>query len=109
MFETIFIQPLFNFLILIYNFLPIKDLGLAVIIFVIIIRLILYPVFKSNLKSQMVISKLQPEIAKLQKQYKNDQAKQAVIIGSFISFLYKAHSRAAFWASSFSFCSCSKR
>lgn len=77
MFETIFVQPLFNFLILIYNFLPIKDLGLAVIIFVIIIRLILYPVFKSSLKSQMVISKLQPEIAKLQKQYKNDQAKQA--------------------------------
>ena len=77
MFETIFIKPLFNFLILIYNFLPVKDLGLAVIAFVIIIRLILYPVFKSSFKSQMVISKLQPEIAKLQKQYKNDQTKQA--------------------------------
>lgn len=77
MFETIFIRPLFNFLILIYNFLPVKDLGLAVVIFVVIIRLILYPVFKSSLKSQMTISKLQPEITKLQKQYKNDQAKQA--------------------------------
>ncbi len=47
-FDLILYQPLFNFLVLLYNYLPGHDFGVAIIILTLIIRLILYP---SSVKS----------------------------------------------------------
>jgi YidC/Oxa1 family membrane protein insertase len=76
-FNTILYQPLFNALVLIYQYLPGHDFGVAVIILTIIIRIIFYPLMVKSIKSQKVMSELQPKIQEIQQKYKNDKEKQA--------------------------------
>lgn len=76
-FNTILYQPLFNALILLYEYLPGHDFGLAVIVLTIIIRIIFYPLMLQSIKSQKVLSELQPKIQEIQKKYKDDREKQA--------------------------------
>ena len=47
MFEIIILQPIFNALLLIYSIIPGGDFGIAVILFTVIIRFLLYPLLKS--------------------------------------------------------------
>lgn len=75
-FNIFLYRPLFNFLILIYNYLPGHDFGLAIIFLTVIIRFILYPVSVKALNSQRILQKLQPQMQELQKKYKNDKEKQ---------------------------------
>lgn len=76
-FNAILYQPLFNGLILIYNYLPGHDFGLAIILLTIIIRLVLYPVSVKALNSQKALQKLQPQLQEIQKKYKDDKEAQA--------------------------------
>lgn len=80
MFTTLFVQPLFNFLIIIYNYLPWRDLGLSVIILTIFIRIILYPVYRQAAVSQAKINKIQPKIKEIQEKYKNNFAEKTKAI-----------------------------
>jgi len=76
-FYVILYQPLFNCLILLYNYVPGHDFGVAIIFLTIIIRLILYPLSIKAVNSQRSLQKLQPQIQDVQKKYKNDKEKQA--------------------------------
>jgi len=75
-FNTILYQPLFNALVFLYQFLPGKDFGLAIIVLTVIIRIILYPLMLKSIKSQKILSELQPKIQEIQQKYKNDKEKQ---------------------------------
>lgn len=72
-FNTILCQPLFNGLIVLYIFLPGHDFGLSIIILTLIIRVILYPVMASSIKTQRVMAEIQPKIKELQQKFKNDK------------------------------------
>ncbi len=74
-FNTFLVEPFFNALIYIYNFLPWPDIGIATIILTLIIRLILFPLFHKSTKQQMLMTKIQPELLKLQKEYKDNKEK----------------------------------
>ena len=76
LFNLFLYRPLFNFLVLIYNYLPGHDFGLAIIFLTVIIRFILYPVSIKALNSQKALQKLQPKLQEIQKKYKNDKEKQ---------------------------------
>ena len=76
-FNKVLFQPLFNALILLYNFLPGNDFGIAVIALTILIRLALYPLMAQSLKSQKVFSQLQPKIKEIQEKFKDNKSKQA--------------------------------
>lgn len=76
-FNIILYKPLFNALVLLYQYLPGHDFGIAVIILTIIIRLILYPLMVQSIRSQKVVSELQPKIQEIQLKYKNDKEKLA--------------------------------
>jgi YidC/Oxa1 family membrane protein insertase len=76
-FNLILYQPLFNALILLYQYLPGRDFGIAVIVLTLLIRLILYPSMAQSLRSQKALSLLQPKIQEIQKKYKQDLAKQS--------------------------------
>ena len=76
-FNTILYQPLFNGLILLYQYLPGNDFGVAVIVLTILIRLILYPLMVQSIKSQKVLSELQPKIQEIQSKHKGDKERQA--------------------------------
>ena len=67
MFETIIVQPIFNALLLLYSIVPGGDFGVAIIIFTIIIRFLMYPLVKRQLHQTKMMRKLQPELAKIKK------------------------------------------
>lgn len=76
-FDLVLVQPLLNALIFIYNLLPWPDIGIAAIILTLIIRIILFPFFQKSTRQQMLMSQLQPELAKIQKEFKDDKQKLA--------------------------------
>lgn len=85
-FYIILYQPLFNLLVLFYDYIPGKDFGVAIIFLTLVIRFILYPVSVKAVKSQRGLQKIQPKVQEIQKKYKDDREKQA----KEILELYKA-------------------
>lgn len=69
MFQTFFYQPVLNLLIFIYNIIPGQDLGIAIILLTIIIKLLLLPLTKKQLDSQKALQELQPKLDKIKKEY----------------------------------------
>ncbi|MBZ9571747.1 membrane protein insertase YidC [Patescibacteria group bacterium] len=77
-FNKILYQPLFNILVLLYQYLPGKDLGIAIIFLTLLTKALFYPLSKQSIKSQKALSNLQPKIQDIQKKYKDDKEKQAL-------------------------------
>jgi len=75
-FNLILYQPFLNLLVLLYEYLPGHDFGIAVIFLTIIIRFLLYPLMVQSIKSQKVLTELQPKIKEIQEKYKEDREKQ---------------------------------
>lgn len=75
-FDVALYQPLFNFLILLYNYLPGHDFGVAIIVLTLVIRLILYPSTVKAIKTQKALNEIQPKIQEIQKKHKDDKEKQ---------------------------------
>lgn len=69
-------QPLLNSLVLLYEFLPWKDLGVAVIALTLVVRILLFPLNNKAFRDQQKLQKLQPKVQEAQKQFQNDKEKQ---------------------------------
>jgi YidC/Oxa1 family membrane protein insertase len=76
-FYTFLSRPLFNVLIWLYNVVPGRDLGVAIIILTILIRLAFYPLSQKAIKSQKAMAEVQPKIKEIQKKYKDNKEEQA--------------------------------
>lgn len=74
MFKIIFFQPIFNLLLFFYNL--VGDFGLAVILFVILIKILTYPLTKMQFNQMRLMRKIQPEINKINKKYADNKQKQ---------------------------------
>ena len=72
-FYALLYQPLFNLLILFYEYLPGRDFGAAVIVLTALIRIAVYPLAGKAIKSQKAIAELQPKLNKIRKKYKNNK------------------------------------
>lgn len=68
---------MYNGLIYLIDLLPGGDIGLAVILFTCLIKLILFPLSKGSVKTQIKMRELQPEMNRLQEQYKDNREEQA--------------------------------
>lgn len=77
MFYTVLYQPLFNLLIFLYDIIPGKDLGFAIIGISVVIKLVLWPFTRASLKSQKMMQELQPKLDALKVEYKDNQEAQA--------------------------------
>lgn len=80
MFTTFIVQPIFNLLVLIYALIPGHNFGLALIVFTIIIRLLMWPLVKRQLKQTKVMRTLQPELKRIKKETKGDRQKESVML-----------------------------
>ena len=87
LYNEIIYRPLFNGLIFLYNVIPGHDLGIAIIVLTIVIRIILYPLNQKAIKSQKEMQVIQPKIKEVQQKYKDDKEKQ----GRALMELYKEH------------------
>lgn len=86
-FNTLLVQPLLNILVVFYNLIPGHDLGIAIILLTILIRVVLSPLFFKSLKSQREMQVLQPKLNALREKYKNNKEEQAKALME----LYKEH------------------
>ena len=77
MFNELFIRPIFNLLIFLYNTVPGEDLGIAIILLTIIIKLILFPLSQKSIRSQKALQQLQPKIDALKKKYGDQRERMA--------------------------------
>lgn len=87
LFETYIEQPVFNILEFIYAVVPGHDLGVAIILFTIVIRLMLWPLVRKQLHHTKAMRKLQPELKKIKKSSAGDRQKEARLQME----LYKEH------------------
>lgn len=63
--------PLGSLLSLIYNL--VDSYGLAIVIFTIIVKMCLYPLYSKQIKSTARMAEVQPKMLEIQKKYQNDQ------------------------------------
>lgn len=92
MFQTFFYIPLLNALVSFYNTIAFQDLGVAIILLTLAIRIIFLPLFYKGAVNQSLMQKLQPEIKKIQHNHKDDKEKQAQAMME----LYKTHNVSPF-------------
>lgn len=79
-FNTVVIQPIFNLLVLIQALIPGHNFGLAIILFTIIIRLLMWPLVKKQLHQARAMRELQPELKRIKKETKGDRQKESVLL-----------------------------
>lgn len=80
MFETLIVQPIFNVLVLIYALLPGHNFGLALIIFTIVIRLLMWPLVKKQLHQVKQMRKIQPQLKKIKKEANGNRQQESVMM-----------------------------
>lgn len=75
-FYILLYQPLFNALIILYEWIPGHNLGVAIIALTVIVDALLSPSGIKGLESQMAVQKIQPKLKEIQKKYKDDKEQQ---------------------------------
>lgn len=86
-YQQIFYRPILNVLIFFYQTIALHNLGLAIILVTLLIRLILYPLFHKGAKQQMLMQRIQPKVKQIQETHKKDTQKQSEALMA----LYKEH------------------
>ena len=82
----VFFLPLFNLLVFLYE-IPFFDFALAIIVFTIVIRTILAPLFVRQIRSQKEMQRMQPLIREVQRKHKGNRQK----VSEETMALYREH------------------
>jgi len=80
MFTTVIVRPIFNLLVLIEAILPGHNFGLALIIFTIVIRFLMWPLVKKQMRQAKAMRELQPEIKKIKQASKGNRQKESMML-----------------------------
>jgi len=86
-FNTFFTEPLYNGLVFLISSIPAIDVGVAIIIFTILVRLLLFPLSKKAIETQIAMKRIEPELAELKKRFKGNLQAQ----GQATFELYRRH------------------
>lgn len=86
-FHVVFYQPILNLLVFFYNIIPTHDLGLAIIVVTVLIKLILFPLSQQSIKSQKQLQEIQPKIEEAKSKFANNKEEMARATMA----LYKEH------------------
>ncbi len=86
LFHNFLYLPLLNLLFFIYH-ITFSDLGIAIIVLTVVIRVILLPIFYKGAKDQTIMQKLAPKIREIQQTHKADKQQQT----KEMLALYKEH------------------
>jgi len=77
MFEEFLIKPLYNGFVFLIGVVPGGDVGLAIIVLTLIVRIIFYPAFAASIRTQIAMAAIQPEIDELNRKYKDNTEERA--------------------------------
>lgn len=78
LFNLFFYQPLYNGLVLLINLLPWVDIGIVVILFTCVVKLVLFPLSKKSVLTQIKMKEIQPELDAIKEKYKDNKQEQAL-------------------------------
>ena len=84
-FHTVIYDPIYNGLVFLVDIVPGHDIGIAVIVMTIFVRILLFPLSRRAIKAQMDMKRLAPEIEEVKKRYKDKPEEQ----GKAIFALYR--------------------
>lgn len=90
MFATFFYNPIYNLIVFLLEYIP--DLGIVIIITTLIIKLILFPLYTSQIKTQIATKKAKPELDALKEKYGKNitpEKKQKMMFETMA--IYKKH------------------
>jgi YidC/Oxa1 family membrane protein insertase len=78
--NAVFYQPIYNTLIFLINNVTFGDVGFAIIILTIIVKLVLFPLTRKSIKTQVMMKRMEPELAQIRKDFPNkeEQAKKNI-------------------------------
>ncbi len=76
-FNTLVHEPLYNGLVFFIDYVPSHDVGIAVILLTLVVRVILFPLSRQAIRTQAAMREVAPEIEKLKVTYKDKQEEQA--------------------------------
>lgn len=78
LFHAVFYNPIYNALVALVSVIPGGDVGVAVILITIVIRLILLPFSLSAARTQRAMRHLEPKLKALKEEHKGDKEKEAI-------------------------------
>jgi len=77
-FNAVFYDPIYNALVALVALIPGSDVGIAVILVTVVIRLILLPFSLSAVRTQRAMKVLEPKIKELKEKHKGNKEKEAL-------------------------------
>lgn len=87
LFNTLIFNPLYNGLVFLIDIVPYADVGFAVILLTIFVKLILFPLAHKVAHMQVKIREITPQLEELKETYKEDRHEQTIKMMA----LYKEH------------------
>lgn len=86
-FHTVVYDPLYNTLVYLVDIVPGHDVGIAIIVLTILVRIVVYPLSKHAIQSQMAMKKAAPAVEELKKKYKKNSPEQSQAVFAY----YREH------------------
>lgn len=77
LYHTFFFDPLYNSLIFLFQIFPWADAGIVVVLLTIIVRLILFPLSRKAVLTQVRMAEIAPELSTIKEKYKGNSEEQA--------------------------------
>ncbi len=76
-YHTLFFDPLYNSLVFLFKILPWADAGVVVVILTVLVRLVLFPLSRKAVLTQVRMAEITPELNAIKEKYKNSSEEQA--------------------------------
>ncbi|TSC87003.1 MAG: preprotein translocase subunit YidC [Parcubacteria group bacterium Gr01-1014_8] len=76
-FNALVYTPLYNGLVFFVDVVPLHDVGIAVVILTLVVRVILFPLSRQAVRTQAAMREVAPEIDEIKKKFKDKQEEQA--------------------------------
>lgn len=77
LYHTFFFDPLYNALLILFKLMPWADAGIIIIILTVIVRLILYPLSRKAVVTQIKMAEIAPALEAIKERYKGNSEEQA--------------------------------
>lgn len=83
MFNTFFVNPLYNAFVALLDVIPHTDAGVGVVLFTVIVSLFLYPISKKALATQLHMKQHEAELREIKERFSSNKEEQARRMMSF--------------------------
>ena len=97
LFDLIIVQPIFNLLMALYSIIPGGDFGVAVILFTVIVRLVMWPLVVKQLHQVKAMRKMQPELKAIKKKAKGNRQLEGMMMMELYTSTMPRQTRGCTW------------